>query len=274
MSNFWKRTLTGTLYVIVVVGSVLFNQFSFLGLLLLICFFCLSEYVNLFKNKPVGPPPYATIVIGLLYFLLRELNSAQILPSYTINFVHPLLFVVFMVELFASKRKSFTSASIGVAGIIYISFSLWCFTEVGFLGGTYHRDIVLGYFILIWCSDTFAYIVGNLIGNKKLFKSISPKKTWEGSIGGAVFTMAASVLLYKFYPGVLRQSQWLGLAAIIVVFGIIGDLVKSMLKRNSGVKDSGTILPGHGGVLDRMDSLLFSAPFAMAFLRLTFILFQ
>jgi len=274
MSNFWKRAITGTLYVCAVIGAVLFNQYSFLGLLLLICFFCLSEYVNLFKNKPVGPPPYATIIIGLIYFLLRELNSAQILPVFTINFAHPLLFVMFMVELFASKRRSFTSASIGIAGIIYISFSLWCFTEVGYLGGNYHPGIVLGYFVLIWCSDTFAYLVGNLIGKTKLFKSISPKKTWEGSIGGAVFTIAASVLLFRYFPGTLRVFEWLGLAGIIVVFGIIGDLVKSMLKRNSGVKDSGTILPGHGGVLDRMDSLLFSAPFAMAFLRLTTILFQ
>ena len=274
MSNFWKRAITGTLYVCVVVGAVLFNQFSFLGLLLLICFFCLTEFVKLFKNKAFGPPAYATIVIGVIYFLLRELNSAQILPQYTINFAHPLLFVVFIVELFATKRRSFTSASIGVGGIIYISFSLWCFTEVGYLGGTYHPDVILGYFILIWCSDTFAYIVGNLIGKTKLFKSISPKKTWEGSIGGAVFTIAASVLLYKFYPGTLRLFEWLGLATIIVVFGVIGDLVKSMLKRNSGVKDSGTILPGHGGVLDRMDSLLFSAPFAMAFLRLAIIFFQ
>ena len=272
MNNFWKRSITGILYVCVVVGAVLFSQFSFLGLLLVICFFCLSEYVKLFKAKQVGPPPIATIFIGLIYFLLREFNTAQIIPAYSINFAQPLLFVVFMVELFASKRRSFTAASIGVAGIIYISFSLWCFTEVAYLGGNYRPYIILGYFILIWCSDTMAYVVGNLIGKTKLFKSISPKKTWEGSIGGAVFTIAASVLLFKFFPGTLRLFEWVGLAAIIVVFGVIGDLVKSMLKRNSGVKDSGTILPGHGGVLDRMDSLLFSAPFAMAFLRLTIVL--
>ena len=274
MSNFWKRAITGTLYVCVVVGSVLWNQFSFLGLLLLFSIFCLYEYTTLFKGKTASPPQYATIISGALYFLLREFDSAHIVPNYFKNLAYPLIFIVFIIELYQKKRRSFSSAAIGVAGIVYISLSLWCFTEIGYLGGNYRPYIILGYFILIWCSDTFAYLVGNLMGKTKLFESISPKKTWEGSIGGAVFTIGAAILLYKYLPESLRVLDWIGLALIIIVFGTIGDLVKSMLKRNSGVKDSGSLLPGHGGFLDRLDSLLFSAPFAMAFLKLTTILFQ
>ncbi len=274
MSNFLKRTLTGIIYVCVVIGAILWNQFSFLGLLLLFCIFCLYEYVVLFKNRQVNPPFYATIICGSLFFLFRELDSAHILEDYFRYMAYPLLFIPFIVELYQKRRRSFTSASVGVAGIIYVSMSLWCFTEIGYLGGYYRPYIILGYFILIWCSDTFAYLVGNLMGKTKLFPSISPKKTWEGSIGGAVFTIAASILLFKYFPGRLRIFEWIGLALVIIVFGMIGDLVKSMLKRNSGVKDSGTILPGQGGVLDRLDSLLFSAPFALAFLKLMMILFQ
>src|SRR6185437_3112932 len=132
-----KRTLTGAIYVCVVIGAVLWNQFSFLGLLLLFSIFCLYEFVLLFKDKQANPPFYATIIFGSLYFLLRELDAAHILPAFFINFAYPLLFLIFIIELYQKRRRSFTSASVGVAGIIYVSLSLWCFTEIGYLGGHY-----------------------------------------------------------------------------------------------------------------------------------------
>ena len=129
------------------------------------------------------------------------------------------------------------------------------------------KYLIMGIFILIWVNDSFAYLVGKSIGRTKLCPSISPKKTVEGSIGGLVFTILAAYLLARFEP-ILSSAQWITLAAVIVLTGSLGDLLESKLKRHAGVKDSGAILPGHGGMLDRLDSLIFAAPFAYLTLNL------
>jgi len=124
-------------------------------------------------------------------------------------------------------------------------------------------------FILIWANDTFAYIVGKTIGKHKLFERISPKKTIEGFVGGMVFTVIGAYILgQSFYFTFLTPWQWMAFAAILVIFGTLGDLVESHLKRNAGVKDSGTIMPGHGGILDRLDSVLFAIPFLFLYYQI------
>jgi phosphatidate cytidylyltransferase len=123
------------------------------------------------------------------------------------------------------------------------------------------KSLIVGIFLLIWINDSFAYLVGKSIGRTKLFPSVSPKKTWEGTIGGLVFTMGAAYMMAKYEP-ILNSLEWLVMATVIVIAGSFGDLVESKLKRSAGVKDSGAILPGHGGMLDRLDSLIFAAPFA------------
>jgi phosphatidate cytidylyltransferase len=123
------------------------------------------------------------------------------------------------------------------------------------------KYLIIGIFILIWVNDSFAYLVGKTLGRHKLYPAISPKKTIEGAVGGLVFSMATAYLLSKFEP-ILDTAQWIILALVIVVTGSLGDLIESKLKREAGVKDSGAILPGHGGMLDRLDSLIYAAPFA------------
>ena len=123
------------------------------------------------------------------------------------------------------------------------------------------KYLITGIFIMIWVNDSFAYLVGKSIGRTKLFPSVSPKKTVEGALGGFVFTLIATYFLAKYEP-ILSVKQWFILAIVVVFFGTLGDLVESKLKREAGVKDSGAILPGHGGMLDRLDSLIFAAPFA------------
>jgi len=123
------------------------------------------------------------------------------------------------------------------------------------------KFLIMGIFILIWVNDSFAYLVGRSIGRTKLFPTVSPKKTVEGAIGGLIFTLGAAFFMAKYEP-IVTITQWMTLAAVIVFTGNLGDLVESKLKRVAGVKDSGALLPGHGGMLDRLDSLVFAAPFA------------
>ena len=123
------------------------------------------------------------------------------------------------------------------------------------------KFLIMGIFILIWVNDSFAYLVGKTIGKNKLFPSVSPKKTWEGTIGGLVFALVAAYFMSKYETNI-SLMQWFILAIVIVVTGSLGDLIESKFKRAAGVKDSGAILPGHGGMLDRLDSLIFAAPFA------------
>jgi phosphatidate cytidylyltransferase len=131
----------------------------------------------------------------------------------------------------------------------------------------YRPESLVYFFMLIWASDTGAYFAGRAFGRRKLFERVSPKKTWEGFIGGAVLSMVVAAVLASitFFPDL---KVWLGMSIVAVVMGTYGDLVESLLKRNVGVKDSGTLLPGHGGVLDRFDSILLASPFLFVYLKL------
>lgn len=135
---------------------------------------------------------------------------------------------------------------------------------------THHSiSLLLGFFIVIWTNDTFAYLSGMFIGRHKFFERISPKKTWEGTAGGLVFGLAAGYILSLFFDD-FSLSEWLGYALTIIIFGTFGDLFESLIKRTLGLKDSGNIMPGHGGILDRFDSILLAAPFA--FIYIVFVL--
>jgi phosphatidate cytidylyltransferase len=131
----------------------------------------------------------------------------------------------------------------------------------------YNYHYVLGVILLIWASDVCAYLVGSLIGRNKLYERISPGKTWEGSIGATILTIGCSFIIARWFPE-LALKHWIIISVLVSIFGTIGDLVESMLKRQAGVKDSGRIMPGHGGILDRFDSLLFVSPFIYAYLIL------
>jgi len=152
-------------------------------------------------------------------------------------------------------------------GVYYIIVSVVSMFYMGFMNGNFGSNELILFFILIWTNDTFAYLVGRAIGKTKLFERISPKKTIEGSVGGLVFTLIAGYVLSQYViVSSIGGVDWVIISFLIVIFGSLGDLVESMLKRSVGVKDSGKILPGHGGILDRFDAAFFAAPFILFYL--------
>jgi phosphatidate cytidylyltransferase len=177
--------------------------------------------------------------------------------------------LLFVVKLFENTGREFDTLAFQFLGIIYICLPLSMLADFGYFNSfSYSYSLPLGFFILQWSSDTFAYLVGKKLGRTKLFERISPKKTWEGSIGATILTIGVAYLISLFWDDI-SSFDWMVLGAIIVIFGTLGDLVESLLKRNLKIKDSGNLLPGHGGVLDRFDGVFLSVPAAYFYLLLS-----
>jgi phosphatidate cytidylyltransferase len=177
------------------------------------------------------------------------------------------LVILFISALYRSSTQPMANLAVTVTGILYCFVPFILLGAIAHTGGEFEWMIVLGMFVLIWIFDSFAYLTGIWLGRNRLFERISPKKSWEGFIGGAVITLLATWLLSPFMP-VLDQIIWMGIAVITIIAGTYGDLVESMFKRSAGIKDSGNIMPGHGGVLDRFDAMLFISPIVWIYLHL------
>jgi phosphatidate cytidylyltransferase len=177
----------------------------------------------------------------------------------------PAFSFILIFELYRNLKHPLLNISTTVFGIFYISLPLMLLNHIVYFTGEYSGKILLFIFILIWASDTGAYLFGITLGKHRLFERISPKKSWEGFFGGFLIAQLAAFFIAK-YSGTLVFMHWGIIAAIIAVFGTLGDLAESMIKRSIGIKDSGKLLPGHGGVLDRFDSLVFTIPIIFTYL--------
>lgn len=281
------RTLTAAVFVAVLLTCINYNFISFASLFLIISLWGLYEFYQL--SEKLGAKPYKPIgyLAGACIFSYSAVSNSSIalfFPTETIlAYVLIFVFFVFVIALFDDNKNTILNITHTLAGIIYavvpfaVLVSITCidknYTLTHQTGNLiddiapYNPHYVLGIILLIWMNDVCAYLVGSLIGKHKLYERISPGKTWEGSIGSAILTMGCSFIIANWYPE-LSLKHWMIMTLIICVFGTIGDLVESMLKRQAGVKDSGRIMPGHGGILDRFDSLLFVAPFIYAYLIL------
>ncbi|RLJ62544.1 phosphatidate cytidylyltransferase [Lacinutrix venerupis] len=262
------RALSGVLYVLLLLSSLL-NQHALIILFFIFGIICIAEFKKLISLKSFVP----YIVFTVLYFIFgywqllmnssKGLDEAtQILQVITI-FVQLLLikdlFSEKVIPLFITKRFILTT--------FYISSGFVFLILIANHNHTFTPKLLFGSFILVWVNDSFAYLVGKNFGKQKLFSSISPKKTVEGFLGGLLFSCIASYFIAT-YTHTLNFNNWLILAVIISVIGTIGDLIESKFKRQANVKDSGVIMPGHGGLLDRFDSIIFAAPFIYLFLRI------
>jgi len=270
VNNLATRSLTAVFFVVVMVGSVLLGQNVFSILLFIITILSLNEFISIVSDEKIQPALWTTLLTGGITYSILALNAMGLAEARFLFSIIPFIFLLFLVELWRNKPNPFINIAISLVGIIYISLPfglMMYFFDPVILSGPSHYGIVLGFLLILWLNDTGAYFVGSLIGKNKLFERISPGKTWEGSTGGALFALITAWGLSFVFPQ-LHLSQWMILSIIIVITGTLGDLVESMLKRSLGIKDSGNILPGHGGMLDRFDAVMLSAPFVFVYLAL------
>ncbi len=270
MSNLAKRTLTGIVFVILIVGSIVTEPYLFAALFLIITAMGMWEFYSLVERAGIYPNKFAGTLSGMFLFISNALIAMDMAGRDILmgNFV--LVFMIFLLELYRKIPNPFTNIAFTFFGILYVAlpFSLLIFfPNPAFLPGVHHHSLLLGFFFLVWVNETGAYLVGSAIGKHRLFERISPKKSWEGVIGGGLFSLFTALVLSRFYTHIML-TDWIIIAGMVVVFGTYGDLFESMFKRSIDAKDSGRLLPGHGGILDRFDGVIMAAPFV--FLYLTF----
>lgn len=277
MNIFFRRTLTGAWIVIFVLGGFWLHPVSFFLAGLVLLTGTQFEYYAMIRRNGVKPQSLAGIVAGVIIYSLATLVAAGILPERIFLAFIPVIIIILVTELYRKQEKPFDSLAHTFFPLIYtvLPFSLFpfaAFSRTGLNSLLPHNilfspGIIIGFFILLWANDTGAYLTGISLGRHKLMPRISPGKTWEGCIGGITASVLFAWLLSGWF-GVVTTYQWMIIAAIISVAGTYGDLIESMLKRSADVKDSGTILPGHGGFLDRFDSTIVSFPLVYLFITL------
>lgn len=270
------RAITGLFFVIVMLGSVLLGQYVFSGFYLLLSAFCLREFYGLISQTGVKPNTRWGIINGVVLFAVMAYGCYAITVMPSTGGYHPhfndllwlpmfMLPVIFMQELYTKAQAPFTNIAYSFLGLLLTIIPFACFHAMAFIKGSFNFHIPLGFLLMLWANDTGAYLTGRAFGKHKLFERHSPKKTWEGFFGGMIISAGVGLLLSHYYPELLWK-QWLCIGIIISGFGTMGDLVESMFKRSIDVKDSGSILPGHGGLLDRFDGLFMAAPIVYGFL--------
>ncbi len=262
MSNFSKRLIFGIVYVLLIVAATTTNNYLFFGLFYIFMLFAVYEF-----QKMINLVNYIPYIFGTLLFsstLLHQLNLSIIANTLYIIAIL-VVFISFIFTLLDESKIAVNHLGKLALTILYTIIPFILLVKLAEISSPL---IVLGIFILTWTSDTFAYLVGRQFGKHKLFERISPKKTIEGFVGGIVFTLIAAYIL-AIYFNEINLIQWLIIAIIISVFGVLGDLIESMFKRQANVKDSSNLIPGHGGFLDRLDSIIFAIPFIYAFIYLT-----
>jgi phosphatidate cytidylyltransferase len=265
------RVFTGMLVAGITITCVHVGAYGYLLYLLILNGLALSEFYRLFRSEILLPRTIPGIIFSSVLLLLTFLVMNGITDGRIFLLIIPAVFSFYIFELYARAANPFQNLAITFLGLIFISLPLNLFLCIAFLPAgafSYHPEIIFGIFIMLWAGDSGAFFFGKRFGKRHLFKRISPHKTWEGSLGGAISTITAIWIFSRFDPA-HRLSEWFILAAIIIITGTFGDFIKSLMKRSLHVKDSGKILPGHGGILDRFDTLLGSAPFIFVYLILS-----
>lgn len=261
MSKLLPRIITGVVFLGLVIVSVTISPWIFAALFGFFTVIGIIEFYRMSGMLGFTPQKVTGIVIGFLTFLVLFLLTMGILPPEMVFLLPVLMLSIPIIELFRQKSTPTSDWAQTLFAPMYIALPFGLMANMLFLPDTHEFSpkIILSFFAFVWISDTGAFCVGSLIGKHKLIPKISPKKTIEGLLGGIVFTLLSSIAVYH-WVGVFSQAHWLIISLVTVIFATFGDLVESMVKRNAGVKDSGKMLPGHGGVLDRFDSTLLAVP--------------
>lgn len=263
------RTITGLLYGIIFISCLVLGELSSSLFFLTVMLIAVKEFYALVENENTKPQIYLGMLISLglfassfLYFKSFELSKI----SFAITCL--LFLLVFILELFRKEKVSYNNIALTLMGVVYVSIPM---SLTFFLNhndaNQYEYMFLLSVFILIWMSDIGGYFAGVNFGKHKLLERISPKKSWEGVVGGFVLSIISSIIISRFVTK-LELLEWIILGIVICISSVIGDLIESMIKRTANAKDSGTILPGHGGILDRFDSALLVIPIVYIYLIL------
>ena len=291
MNETLKRGISGAVYIILLLASILYSTESFFILFGIFLIIAVYEFCNLVQIHKIFPILFAITLYGVVTLVshyntitaatLNQILNTDLEISVNIQQLDIILLVIALVVsikcilfLFYDNIQVISTSSKYLYLLGYIILPFVFITKISFGINDYNPKIIIGLFILIWTNDTFAYIVGKSIGRTKLFEKISPKKTIEGFLGGILFAILAGYLISKYYikanPEFSEKSIliWTSIAVIVGIAGTIGDLIESKFKRIAGVKDSGSIMPGHGGILDRLDSVIFVAPIIFLFYQI------
>lgn len=261
------RAVTGVFFVVIVLASMLTGRFVFTLFFMMLGMGCLHEFYRLLTDGGSQPNRRLGLLLGGFAFGWYAAGSLFAFAVHYGLLGILIAVLIFIAELYRKNEKPFLGIAYTLLGVLYVIVPFIFFFALAFITGTYNHHLPLGFMLILWSNDTGAYLTGKHLGRSKLFERISPQKTWEGLIGGVLSALLMSGILASFFP-LLLGWQWACMALIIAIFGTFGDLVESQLKRSQKVKDSGTILPGHGGLLDRFDGLLLAAPVVFVFLKL------
>ncbi len=274
MQELLRRTVTGAVFVTVMIAGIYSGRWGYAILFAAIAGACLWEFLNLvldhasrrdrvrkFLGLLLGIIPY---VLGLVLQWGFIQHKADFVMIASLLYA-PLVFSAFVYELFTASERPFVNLAFLTLTVAYVGtpFGLLNFAVIH--NGAYYPNILMGILLINWANDSGAYLIGSRFGKTPLMLRISPKKTWEGALGGVSMALLVGYSLHFFWDEI-RMIDWMALAIIIAIFGSLGDLIESMLKRSSQVKDSGSLLPGHGGLLDRFDALIFALPYVAAYL--------
>ena len=283
MNNFIVRTLTGVAFVAVLVASIVYSPFSFGALFAVVSALSTMEFCNI-VNKQAGVQTnvFISILASLMLFFAifayscGYANAVLLMPSSV--FLPYLLTIIYLLvsQLYSGRENALASWAFTMMGQLYVALPFALLNCIAFvpypqssMGTVYIFMYPLAVFLFLWSSDSGAYCVGSLLGKKipyRLFPSISPNKSWIGSIGGTLLAVGVGAIISRFEPS-LTLLQWMGFSLVVAIFGTWGDLVESQIKRQLGIKDSGNVLPGHGGMLDRFDSSLLAIPASLIYLH-------
>lgn len=256
MRELIRRLLTGGVYVFILLAAVFLNSDAFDFLFMAFGLACIYEYKRITKLRGYYLFMAYLALWWLFIYLIQNKFTIALLLGATIG-----INLFLLTYLLSKKKQKLPKSMTFISGVFYIGGGCIFLTLIPYTTPEFAKMLITGIFLIIWMNDSFAYLIGKQFGKNKLYPSVSPKKTVEGAIGGLVFGLLAAVLIAQIDP-LLSLYQWLLLATVVVITGNLGDLLESKFKRVAGVKDSGAILPGHGGMLDRLDSLIFAAPFA------------
>lgn len=268
-SNLGQRAITAAVGALVVVSASIYSDWTYFIVFATILGFSQMEFYKLTGLDGMLPLRSFGTFLGVMIFTLTFMIEKERLPNEYLYLIFPIVSLTFFIKLYKkTDKKPFTGIAYTFLGIFYVALPFSLLNLAVFsVDKVFHYEILIGSLLILWASDTGAYFAGTKFGKTKLFERVSPKKSWEGFLGGAFSAIAVAFILSQYFH-VIEDWKWLVIAGIIIIAGTYGDLIESLFKRSIEIKDSGSGLPGHGGFMDRFDGLLLSAPFITAFLKI------